>query len=202
MSKLLLNLGSGNKLYPLDDHWVNVDIVEPNAAFQTIDVINDKLHLPDQKVNLNLPVFHQSDLTRLCHIDDNVADEAHAYHVCEHFYREELPGVLKEWLRVLKPGGKLCVEQPDILKCAANLLAGYHCNSPGVLHNLGILGFYGDGKPDAPYMSHKWGWMPDTLGNELARAGFVNISHVPAKTHAKEMRDFRLEAEKPNGTKE
>ncbi len=182
MSKLLLNLGCGNKLYPASEGWLNVDIVEPKDIPEGVK-------------------FLAADLKNIWQLDQ-VADEVHAYHVCEHFYREELPGVLKEWLRVLKPGGKLCVEQPDILKCAANLLAGYHCNSPGVLHNLGILGFYGDGKPDAPYMSHKWGWMPDTLGNELARAGFVNISHVPAKTHAKEMRDFRLEAEKPNGTKE
>lgn len=187
---LKLNLGCGNKIYEREGGWVNVDVIEPNIAVDIIgDITNDQCESGSES-----PKFHQSLLQELKYIDDEVADEVHAYHVIEHFYRSEVPEVLKEWKRVLKPNGLIVLEQPDILKCAANFLTGMTRGDNTLIHNMGILGFYGDGTPEEPYMGHKWGWFPETLANELVNAGFVDVKLEQAKTHMRDLRDFRLEA--------
>lgn len=186
-----LNLGCGNKVYPREDNWVNVDVVPIEVPHEDFSEITSE-GIPEG----TLPVFHQSLLENLRDIDDNVADEIHGYHIIEHFYADELVDILKEWKRVLKPGGRICLEQPDVLKCAANLLLGVVRNESQLINNLGILGFFGAGTREQPYMSHKWGWFPQSLAAKLEEAGFVNIMHVPAQTHMKEVRDFRLEAYK------
>ena len=42
-----------------------------------------------------------------------LADEIYASHLLEHFRPEEVPGVLKEWVDCLKPGGLLNIIVPD-----------------------------------------------------------------------------------------
>jgi SAM-dependent methyltransferase len=55
--------------------------------------------------------------------DDSV-DEVRASHVLEHFSHRQVPDVLKEWLRVLKPNGVLKIAVPDFEWIARNYLAG------------------------------------------------------------------------------
>lgn len=190
---LKLNLGCGNKLYSAVEGWVNVDVVEPEAVVTKVDSL-DSSGIDD----VSRPVFHQSLLQNLNFVEDNVADEIHAYHVIEHFYVSEVPEVLKEWKRVLKPNGVIYLEQPDVLKCAANLLLGIVRREPMLINNLGVLGFFGAGTPEEPYMSHKWGWYPDSLGEQLHKAGFTDIVVMSAQTHMKDVRDFRIKGVKPN----
>jgi len=44
---------------------------------------------------------------------DGSVDEIRASHILEHFGHREVPEVLKEWVRVLKPGGVLKIAVPD-----------------------------------------------------------------------------------------
>lgn len=44
---------------------------------------------------------------------DNKYDIVYANHILEHFYKEETLSVLKEWLRILKPQGRLIIIVPD-----------------------------------------------------------------------------------------
>lgn len=44
---------------------------------------------------------------------DGSVDLVYACHVLEHFSHLQVPAVLKEWGRVLKPGGRLCLSVPD-----------------------------------------------------------------------------------------
>lgn len=44
---------------------------------------------------------------------DSTVDEVRASHILEHFGFREVPAVLREWVRVLKPGGVLKVAVPD-----------------------------------------------------------------------------------------
>jgi predicted SAM-dependent methyltransferase len=46
---------------------------------------------------------------------DNSVDEIMAYHLIEHFDFMQGQDVLREWHRVLKPGGRLHIETPDML---------------------------------------------------------------------------------------
>lgn len=188
-NKLFFNLGCGNKLYNPNDGWVNVDIVPPKANHEVVSEITKEFKIEKPQ---SLPLFMQSELKELTWIEDEVADEVHGYHVIEHFYLEDVPLVLQEWYRILKPGGIIVLEQPDVVKCAKNFLKGLQENNEQLWTKLGILGFYGAGRPHEPYMSHKWGWFPESLAFQLKEAGFKDVGQAPAQTHAKDLRDFRL----------
>src|SRR5262245_39160733 len=54
-----------------------------------------------------------SEIYPLSQYADGSVDEVRASHVLEHFPHAEVETVLKEWTRVLKPGGKLKVAVPD-----------------------------------------------------------------------------------------
>lgn len=56
-------------------------------------------------------------------LGDGVADEVRASHVLEHFPHGEVETVVKDWARVLKPGGRLKIAVPDfdwIVKAYSN----------------------------------------------------------------------------------
>jgi predicted SAM-dependent methyltransferase len=190
--KLFLNLGCGNKLYPRQHDWINVDVVQPTDQVEIVSFIDGKYSDSGNET----PLFHNSDLKVMNFISDNCVDEIHAYHVIEHFATYEVLDVLKEWKRVLKPGGLVVLEQPDVLKCAAWLLAGAQTGEQQYEFNFGLLGFYGKQDANEPLMAHKWGYYPSSLQVVLEKAGFIKIRHDVAKTHGKHMRDFRIIGEK------
>jgi SAM-dependent methyltransferase len=66
---------------------------------------------------------HGSEIFPLPHADCSV-DECRASHVLEHFPHAETGAVLREWVRVLKPAGRLRVAVPDFEKVAQNYLGG------------------------------------------------------------------------------
>jgi SAM-dependent methyltransferase len=100
---LKLNLGCGDKILP---GYVNVDVVEARAGMRP-DVI--------------------CDLHDLAPFADNSADEILSVHVVEHFWRWEVRDILREWMRVLKPGGRMIVECPNL----AERRARRFCRIPG-----------------------------------------------------------------------
>lgn len=51
--------------------------------------------------------------------EDNSVDEIRASHILEHFGRLEVPRVLTEWVRALKPGGTIRIAVPDFQKLKA-----------------------------------------------------------------------------------
>lgn len=93
MSEVKLNLGCGPKRL---EGYINVD-----------------LHVDaDLKHNLLEPLP----------FEDGSIDEVLASHLLEHFSYAESHTVLKDWVRVLKHGGKLRIIVPDLEKNVANLL--------------------------------------------------------------------------------
>ena len=81
-----------------------------------------KLHLGCGKRNFgpdwvhidgaNFPHIVSYDITKLSY-EDNSADLIYSSHTLEYFDRFEVMDVLKEWNRVLKPGGILRIAVPD-----------------------------------------------------------------------------------------
>lgn len=57
-------------------------------------------------------------------VADQTADVIRASHCLEHFPHREVPQVLADWVRALKPGGELLIAVPDFEKAARNYLDG------------------------------------------------------------------------------
>ncbi|MCJ8347759.1 methyltransferase domain-containing protein [bacterium] len=81
-----LHLGCGKRYLP---SFVHIDIVN----FEHIDYL--------------------SNIDDLSMFEDNSIDLIYSCHVLEHFHRMKVGKVLKEWRRVLKPGGILRSAVPD-----------------------------------------------------------------------------------------
>lgn len=101
--------------------------------------------------------------------------DLYASHVLEHFdYKDALAATLKEWHRVLVPGGTLHVSVPDLdilarLFCERELLSG----QDRYLVMRMIFGGHVD-----QYDYHLVGFNQEFLVQYLANAGFTNMRRV------------------------
>jgi len=169
-----LNLGCGDKILP---GYVNVDVVASRRGFKP-DVI--------------------CDLHELTPFEDNSVDEILSVHVVEHFWRWEVLEVLQEWVRVLRPGGTMILECPNLLAAAHELLQNPDAGAgPGPEGQRTMWVFYGDPAWQDPYMIHRWGYTPRSLGQLMHEAGLTNLRQEPAQFKLREPRDMRVVGEKP-----
>jgi SAM-dependent methyltransferase len=166
---LKLNLGCGDKILP---GYVNVDVVESRAGKKP-DVI--------------------CDLHQLTPFEDNAADEILSVHVVEHFWRWEVVDVLKEWVRVLKPGGKMILECPNLISACHELLQNPDMAAgPGQEGQRSMWVFYGDPSWRDPYMNHRWAYTPLSLAAIMFEAGLRDLRQEPAQFKLREPRDMRI----------
>ena len=112
-------------------------------------------------------------------VQDASVDAIYSAHNIEHVYAHEVPQVLKEFLRVLKPDGFLVATCPD-LQTVCQLVAedklgdAAYTSQAGPITPLDIL--YGHGAALAAghhYMAHKTGFTLKTLTQALHHAGFA-----------------------------
>lgn len=137
------------------------------------------------------------DITKL-EFADNTVTELMASHVFEHLNPYHSVDILKDWLRVLKPGGKLSMEMPDIEKCCRSFLENkdYYARM-GVANVIyGSVNTTGEGGPDNITAPHLFGWWPESMYNHLAAAGYTDIS-FPSEQWPHPGDNFRVEAYKP-----
>lgn len=141
-----------------------------------------------------VPVGHgcaiDADLKRLP-FPDNYADQAAAIHVIEHFYQWEAPEVLKEWLRVLKPGGKLILECPCLDKVYEYIVKLVQSGHATKSQFMTTFVFWGDPKYRDPYMVHRWGYFKETLVELMQSVGFRDVTVEEPRYHFA-MRDMRV----------
>jgi hypothetical protein len=164
-----LNLGCGDKIL---DGYVNVDVVESRAGKKP-DVICD-LH----------------DLSKF---KSNSVDEIMAVHVVEHFWQWEVVDILKEWTRVLKPGGKMILECPNLISAAEEFLKNSDIAAMGGSEGQRSMWvFYGDPGWKDPLMIHRWGYTPRSLATVMATAGLTELKQEPAQFKLREPRDMRI----------
>ena len=169
-----LNLGCGDKILP---GYVNVDVAASRRGLKP-DVL--------------------CDLHKLTSFEDNTVDEILSVHVVEHFWRWEVVDVLKEWVRVLKPGGVMILECPNLVSACQELLQNPDiATGPGQEGQRSMWVFYGDPGWKDPLMIHRWGYSPRSLGQIMFEAGLVNLRQEPAQFKLREPRDMRIVGEKP-----
>lgn len=134
-----LHLGCGRRYIP---GYVHVDVVDhPHVEIR---------HSVD-----SLPM-----------VGDGEAEVVYACHILEHFHRREVPRVLREWARVLRPGGILRLSVPDW----EALIRIYQAS--GRLETvIGPL----FGRQDYLYNIHYTVFDERTLRTELEAAGLVGI---------------------------
>ncbi len=139
-----LNLGCGDTIL---DGYLNADLYNPKAQVKA-----DALQLP---------------------FPNERFDELYACHIFEHLNPYKVGEILLEWKRVIKPGGKLIMEMPDILELCKNF---EKADKNGRYRLLNCI--YGTTQIEHP---HVFGWYPEILNDHLIYAGFENILFMPAK---------------------
>lgn len=97
---------------------------------------------------------------------------------------------MREWVRVLKPGGELAIECPCLDKVL--ILAQVPHIQPQFVH----WALYGDPRYKEPAMCHKWAYTQTQLLKLMAGAGLVNLRAEPPRFHVP-FRDMRVVGQKP-----
>jgi predicted SAM-dependent methyltransferase len=120
-------------------------------------------------------VDHVGDAVDLSRFADGSFTEVYASHVLEHFdYKEKLVAALREWHRVLAPGGVLRLSVPD-LDILCHLLLQRH--QLDVNQRFHVMRMIFGGHVDA-HDYHLVGLNQDFLAGFLAAAGFTAMKRV------------------------
>ncbi len=120
-------------------------------------------------------VDHIGNAKDLSVFEDAAFDEIYASHVLEHLdYQGELQAALKEWHRVLVPGGKLYVSVPDMDTLAKLFLAKGKLPMEERFYVMQMM----FGGHEDEYDFHGVGLNQEFLEYFLKDAGFIECSRV------------------------
>ena len=136
-----LNIGAGSTKL---DGWISIDR----------DLGLEAYPLPDH-VNVDSGTVE---------LTNDSVDEIRASHILEHFTFADAQKALAEWVRVLKPGGKIRISVPDVDKVLA---------AKGDKHRL----FYLMGGQEDENDFHKSAYDECRLSGVMAKAGLTGIVH-------------------------
>lgn len=138
------------------------------------------------------------DITKL-DFEDGTVTELLASHVFEHLNPYHALDILKDWHRVLKPGGKLIMEMPDLERLCKAFVGASTGERYGLVNaiygSVNTTGVGGDDKITSP---HLFGWWPQSLWDHLTNAGFIGIQFGDEQLpHPPYGMNLRVEAVKP-----
>ncbi len=122
-----------------------------------------------------------ADLTDLSPIPDASADAVWAAHCIEHLYEHQVPLALKEFRRVLREDGFVCLIVPDLQTVAAYLVADklhealyQSAAGPVSAHDV-VFGFGAAIAAGRPSMAHRCGFTPGMLQKCFRELPFAEI---------------------------
>ena len=146
---VVLDLGSGEPNYSIiEGKPIRVDI-DPTVK---PDVVADVRWLP---------------------FDDCFADQINASHCLEHISFRETVTTLKEWVRTLKIGGKLCIIVPNLKWAARNIMNGTAENDEEFSKRTMFFFYSGqEGDLRSAYNDvHRAGFTPQSMKSILSQLG-------------------------------
>lgn len=111
-------------------------------------------------------IDHVSAIDNLSFLGTNSVDVIYNCHVLEHFKRRQVHGVLREWHRVLKPGGILRTSVPDFAQL---------CRVYTATEDLNLVMGPLFGRQDYLYNIHYNVFDYKSLSDALHQAGFEHI---------------------------
>jgi FkbM family methyltransferase len=164
-----LNIGAGGKEIP---GYISVDLYDTRASIM-------------------------ADITELDFNADSV-DEILGYHVFEHLNPYKVRDTLTNWLRVLKPGGKVILEMPNIEELCINFEKASKSKRYELLNCIyGSVNTTGIGGNENITSPHLFGWYPEILEDDFRHVGFERIEFPPIHETHHWGYNFRIEASKP-----
>ena len=158
-NSVCLNLGSGQIRNP-----TSRTAVDENPAYAT----------KHDYINLDLkpyPGVHLLCDVRALPFRDGCADHVLARHVLEHFGHVETLSLLKEWRRVLKPGGALEVIVPNLVREWR-----WRIDDETDVYELVVKSLYGGQRNIYNYHKNAFNWR--YLREVLERSGFRNAERI------------------------
>jgi SAM-dependent methyltransferase len=108
-------------------------------------------------------------------VKDETYEAVFASHVLEHLNPRKYDNVLKEWYRVLKPGGEMLVKVPNLTLVAERIMQGMvegvvYLSPSGPITPIDMI--VGLGGPHvSAAMAHQWGFTRETLHWRATAAG-------------------------------
>ena len=165
--KKALNLGCGPSYLKSDEvEWINTDLV------------TDHNFHPDQLWDFLEPIP----------LPDGSVDFILAWHILEHAALHQRDGMIKDWYRVLKPGGRLAIAVPDILTLFGMYQRNEFSNDPPPWYTL-MVNIYGPFNGSIGD-THKWGYNFGELDGVLRKNGFENVLRLNHGNIPDEIREF------------
>jgi predicted SAM-dependent methyltransferase len=112
-------------------------------------------------------------------LEANVVQEIFTSHTIDHFTRWEATDMLRDWHRMLVPGGKLIIEAADFRRCVLYLFHPSKSKRERARNQ-----FYGNQWDRLDYQTHRYVWSARELAHELRKAGFSKVTwHHRTMTH-------------------
>ncbi len=149
---LNINLGSGNTKLK---GYINLDKKEGD----NIDVVH----------NLKNPLPYK----------DGEVDNLFASHIIEHFWWNKTIKILKDWYRVLKPGGTLEIWTVDLDKVIYRMLT--NADNPTMMYDANWRIF---GKDEPEGMNHHSIFTRRYLSLLLTNVGFKKVGYIDPERYA------------------
>lgn len=157
-----LHIGCGSIIKP---GYVNIDEYNPKADRQ-LSILN--LDYPDASVDL-----------------------IEGYHVIEHLSRFDAERFFSMAYRMLKDGGVLHLECPDLEKVARIILRFADDSEYLEYGPYGFRGLFGEPHEEMTVGDfHKWGYTPATMRHHLFQAGFRHVEISDGYSHSSPLRDL------------
>jgi GT2 family glycosyltransferase/predicted SAM-dependent methyltransferase len=168
INNLKINLGCGTAQY---SGYLNIDLDE-TSKYDIISGISD-----------------------LSFLKDGSCSEIRALHVLEHINPFDLYKTFDEWIRILKPSGKIVIEVPNLRTCFEEF------NKETDLFNKHqILTMVYGANELGPLYKHMYGYDETTLRAELSNKGLENIEFTDERISWNSHADYlslHMECNKP-----